>query len=1280
MTNVWAHNNREIITENQALAECDLEIEVPEDITLCQEESISLDGIIHGDYLRFEWTQEGTFLTDSDLDPDVFIDGSTSFTLTAYQLSENNLIVNGDFESSDWIEYTDYMIGINSCYGLGFLDCEGTYGVIDNPQDGHSHWSPCPDHTGGGDMMVVNGAPNYQQIWCQTINVDPDGLYQFSAWVTSVSPNSPADLQFAIDGTLIGNIFSLSSSTCSWEEFEAEWEASGQTSVEICITNQNTAASGNDFALDDISFQEICVEEASFNVTFSEFDVSWTTPEELTCELPITEISLEIEPINDYDIIWDTNQGEITNIENDGQLIFVEASGDYLVTVTDMVGCSQEFEIEVDAEQENPELYIEESNQIDCINDSAEIEIDSDQNGIEYEWKNEAGEVISYEDELLVNHAGIYSVIAINPQTGCTSYDTAFIIADTIGPVFNLVNDFDLNCFNEEVLIHTDSLIDDVLWSGPPQFIPPHQNDSLTVSTPGIYYAEVVFMNGCKHIDSIEVLELTTDINYSTTYDSLINCFSPVSEVSIELNSQLLEMQWFENPLLPIDSISIDSAGVYYYAVFDSIGCSVLDSIVVRSDFLLPDAELISDTIECANPEAIIQILDPDSTFHVEWQFAGQSSFGDSLVVNADGEVTYILKGSNGCSINDTIEIYSSEDFPELTIEGDSLNCINQVVTLTAISDQSNLLYQWFDDLSSMIHDGDSINVSTPGIYTLEGSNEEGCISYSTYEVVADTQAPSIMINDPPVLNCIDSIVHVYSLQAEENLIYNWDGPGGTVISDTILVNLPGYYELTVTAQNGCTSTSSVQIEIDTIVPEIIIEPLEELNCNTTIVTPLIDIDGPYDKIKWTGPNLESNEDMVDLSESGVYTIELTALNGCVRNESFVLTEDYSLPDFDYTSSIIDCNNPLSHIEVLPSTEIESILYFDNNQEIGSGNEIEVNYTENLTVSVTGINGCSESADIKIEVDTSSISYELSSGMIDCNQNPVFINVITQAQDYNSAVFNMAGEHIGSTATEIFEAGHYTVELTGDNGCVSKKDIIIEEISDFPYINDFKINNFICTETVAIEDFSITGGQAPYSIFLDGDLHSNSSNEFIISGPGWHDIMIEDDNGCTADTSIFIEEVLPIEAYIIPEISIMEGESFQLELMINLDTNDIESIEWSPSDFLSCHDCTDPIVSAPINTDYTIYVKAKNGCEASTNLRVKVEKQIKYFIPNIITITQSSDPNSWFTIYAETGDIDRISELHIFDRWGNLVFQNFNFQVNQPESGWNGHINDSKAE
>lgn len=107
-------------------------------------------------------------------------------------------------------------------------------------------------------MMVMNGAPSFQNVWCQTISVTPNTWYNVSAWVASVSPSSPAILRFSINGIQIGNVVNATPIPCQWIPFNANWNSGSNSSAVICILNLNTASGGNDFAIDDISMVGLC--------------------------------------------------------------------------------------------------------------------------------------------------------------------------------------------------------------------------------------------------------------------------------------------------------------------------------------------------------------------------------------------------------------------------------------------------------------------------------------------------------------------------------------------------------------------------------------------------------------------------------------------------------------------------------------------------------------------------------------------------------------------------------------------------------------------------------------------------------------------------------------------------------------------------------------------------------------------------------------------------------------------------------------------------------------
>ena len=733
---------------------CDLDIIVPDDITICSPEDFDIDADINGDYLEFFWTQDGEFLTDADLNPSVYIDETTSFTLTAFQMDEDNLIVNGDFESGDWIEYTDYYVGQGNCMsGLGFLACEGTYGILDDPSLGHTNFDPCSDHTGGGNMMVVNGASSFQQIWCQTIAVEPDGIYAFTAWAASVNPASPAQLQFAIDGQLIGNLFSLTGSTCQWEEFTAEWEASGQTSVEICITNQNTAASGNDFALDDISFHEICSNSNSFTVTYAGFEADWFTPEDISCISTESEIELFLDQTYDYDysIEWDTDEGNIVTEQNDGAYILVDQAGTYSVTITNEYNCEIDLNIEVEADTLSPQMTIYKSNDLNCEDQLAILEADAFFGGIDISWYNASDSLLIEDEELVVNSSGWYIAEAFDDDNGCVSQDSVLVIQDTISPSISVLSSNPLNCHYDQTTLSISESYPTVLWI--------HDNDTIAINVDSINIdydgAFMVIAEGINHcIDStnIDIESELPVFEYEINYNPILDCNSPESELVISFDTSLYQVM-FEQMNYDLDtSIIINESGVYYFEILDVNDCSEIDSVILNEDFIEPVFSLTGDTISCQEPSALLEVTTTGND--VYWTSpSGQNYSGDSLVTAIPGIYNVLITGSNGCTSSDSFELTSSELIPELSISGDTLNCNNEMVILLPESNQSDLVYSWIlpDNSSSQ---NPSLTTSQAGIYNLVITNSTGCSASAEYLLVEDFTVPEIELTNQFKLDC----------------------------------------------------------------------------------------------------------------------------------------------------------------------------------------------------------------------------------------------------------------------------------------------------------------------------------------------------------------------------------------------------------------------------------------------------------------------------------------------------------------------------------------------
>lgn len=179
---------------------------------------------------------------------------TTLYIVEGISSSGDNLIENGNFSLGNTAFSSQYV------YSPAANPTQGVYGIFTSGRDlSPQFFANCRDHTSGnGNLMVVDGSPiANQEVWCQTVAVQPNTAYAFSTWVSTVLPSNPAQLQFSINGVPLGTPFSPPVNTCVWRQFYETWTSMNDVQAEICVVNQNTNPNGNDFALDDFSFVEL---------------------------------------------------------------------------------------------------------------------------------------------------------------------------------------------------------------------------------------------------------------------------------------------------------------------------------------------------------------------------------------------------------------------------------------------------------------------------------------------------------------------------------------------------------------------------------------------------------------------------------------------------------------------------------------------------------------------------------------------------------------------------------------------------------------------------------------------------------------------------------------------------------------------------------------------------------------------------------------------------------------------------------------------------------------
>jgi gliding motility-associated-like protein len=137
----------------------------------------------------------------------------------------------------------------------------------------------------------------------------------------------------------------------------------------------------------------------------------------------------------------------------------------------------------------------------------------------------------------------------------------------------------------------------------------------------------------------------------------------------------------------------------------------------------------------------------------------------------------------------------------------------------------------------------------------------------------------------------------------------------------------------------------------------------------------------------------------------------------------------------------------------------------------------------------------------------------------------------------------------------------------------------------------------------------------------------------------------------------------------IQDYTINLGDSVQLEVYYKQLP---PSINWYPPDSLSCQDCINPYASPVTDTYYTLYTFSKDGCPDSVKIFVRVLKDKRLWAPNVFS-PNGDAINDKFKIFG-TEQVVEVNRLQIFSRWGELIYENFNFDINDATIGWNGEF------
>jgi hypothetical protein len=681
-----------------------------------------------------------------------------------------------------------------------------------------------------------------------------------------------------------------------------------------------------------------------------------------------------------------------------------------------------------------------------------------------------------------------------------------------------------------------------------------------------------------------------------------------------------------------------------------------------------------------------------------------------------DAPGTYVIEvfdTNNSCSAFSSVVIPQDIENPVIDAgPNNTLTCTTLSLGLQAIvssSSSPNLVYQW-DTPDGNILSGantDMPTIDAAGTYVVTVTDQNnGCTATDQLLIVNDVASPVSAIQAPGILTCTTLDLQLDGTASSQgaNFIFEWSTVGGQFVGQPNslqpTIDEPGTYTLLITnTVNGCTETVSVEVTEDVNLPAAEAGITDELTCATTS----LDLDGNGSS---TGGNFQytwtTTDGQIDLgintltptvSAPGTYEIlVLNTDNGCTQTDVVVITEDVQEPvlsigqpdELDCITSAIILTGAATSAGNNPT-----VSWASSNGNILSGAStlmptVNAPGTYNLLVENTQ-NGCTSTTQVQVSEDVTPPVVSIQNpDLLTCTVTEIILEGSSTPGttiSWTTLDGNILSGNSGLSPT-VNSTGTYSLLATNTgNGCTASTDIVVLQENNIPTGFDFALTPPSCLGTLGLVSIDhIQGGIGPFMYSIDGGQTFQTEEAFDGLDPGNYTMVIQDINGCEVDDMVSIPAPPEPGVDLPPSFIIQLGASQQLQPIIpaSFPLSTIDSVAWEPLNDLTFSGSTiqqqlTPTASPIGYTEYTLTLFTAEGCSATARTQIWVKDDVSIYAPNVIKPDDPTHPeNARFTLYAGDLGIDRILTLQIYDRWGAHVFQNQDFEPNNPNLGWDG--------